>query len=285
MTPRASADAERWRLHDEREFLLRSLADADAEHEAGDLSDDDHAALQRRDSERLAQVEEALAGGGPATAMGPGPSRVSRPERDPTTSRPEGRARGTGTRRRARHALVAGGGIAAIVAGIIVLVVSLTTARLPGESSSGSVELARPQEIARELAQAADLENRGNLSQALEVYQQVLGQDPSQPQALAERGWIEYEAGVTAGDSALVGRGRASVLQAIAAQPHGYAPHLYLGMIDFQHDHDPAAAVVQFRLFLAGKPPSQLIANAAPYLRESFAQVGQPLPAGVPPAS
>ena len=32
---------DRWYLADEREFLRRSLDDAEREHEAGDLSDDD----------------------------------------------------------------------------------------------------------------------------------------------------------------------------------------------------------------------------------------------------
>jgi hypothetical protein len=36
---------ERWFLSDQREFLLRSLEDAAREHQAGDLSDEDHAVL------------------------------------------------------------------------------------------------------------------------------------------------------------------------------------------------------------------------------------------------
>ena len=62
----ATADAdpaadERWYLTDEREFLRRSLEDADREHEAGDLSDEDHAVLVARDTARLAEVEAELA--------------------------------------------------------------------------------------------------------------------------------------------------------------------------------------------------------------------------------
>ena len=52
---------ERWYLTDERDFLRRSLADADREREAGDLSVEDHALLVARDRARLAEVEEELA--------------------------------------------------------------------------------------------------------------------------------------------------------------------------------------------------------------------------------
>src|SRR5580692_8281782 len=52
---------ERWYLTDEREFLQRSLADADREREAGDLSVEDHALLVGRDRNRLAEVEAELA--------------------------------------------------------------------------------------------------------------------------------------------------------------------------------------------------------------------------------
>ena len=52
---------ERWYLTDEREFLQRSLSDADREREAGDLSSEDHALLVARDTARLADVEDELA--------------------------------------------------------------------------------------------------------------------------------------------------------------------------------------------------------------------------------
>ena len=53
---------ERWFLTDQREFLRRSLDDAAREHEAGDLSDEDHAVLMARDSARLAEVEAEIGG-------------------------------------------------------------------------------------------------------------------------------------------------------------------------------------------------------------------------------
>ena len=59
---------DRWHLSDERDFLRRSLEDADREHVAGDLSDQDHAALVARDTAKLVEVEAELALLGPDPA-------------------------------------------------------------------------------------------------------------------------------------------------------------------------------------------------------------------------
>ena len=71
---RDDSEDERWHLRDERDFLQRSLADAEREHDAGDLSDEDHAVLVARDSARLTEVEAELAALGP-TAADADPSR------------------------------------------------------------------------------------------------------------------------------------------------------------------------------------------------------------------
>ena len=56
----ARAGDDRWYLNDQRDFLLRSIADAHSEHDAGDLSDADFSLLVARDRRRLADVELAL---------------------------------------------------------------------------------------------------------------------------------------------------------------------------------------------------------------------------------
>ncbi len=75
---------EQWYLTDERDFLQRSLADADREREAGDLSDEDHAVLVARDASRLAEVEDELAAldvAAPVTSDADAPP--SKPSADP----------------------------------------------------------------------------------------------------------------------------------------------------------------------------------------------------------
>ncbi len=303
---------QRWRLEDERDFLVRSLRDADAEHEAGDLSEVDYETLRRRDADRLAAVEAALEGldaksavdsvdaetqtppaeaGSDGAPDGGGPGRGGRgrgaadgeaagaPTAEPSAHRSSQR------RRRRRRNLLGVIGVLAIAAALVVLVVALVSPRLPGEASSGSVNLSPSQEVERQLEQAAALVDQGKLASALTVYQLVLREDPHQPQALAESGWIEYEAGVTTGSSSLITKGRTSVEAAVRAQPDGYAGHLYLGTIDLQQDHDPAAAVGQFQLFLSEDPPASLIRQAATFLRQAYTEDGQPVPSQVSAAS
>ena len=203
-------------------------------------------------------------------------------EEDPEQASPGATKQRTRRRRRNLLGVI---GVLAIAAALVVLVVALVSPRLPGEASSGSVNLSPSQEVERQLEQAAALVDQGKLADALTVYQIVLREDPRQPQALAESGWIEYEAGVTTGSSPLIAKGRTAVEAAVRAQPDGYAGHLYLGTIDLQQDHDPAAAVGQFQLFLSEDPPASLIRQAATFLRQAYTEDGQPVPSQVPAAS
>jgi len=306
----------RWRLEDERDFLVRSLRDADAEHDAGDLNEADYEALRRRDADRLAAVEAALEGldaksadaksadakSADAKSADAKSADAKTPQAEAGSDRaqdeevadeeaagasraePSGHRSSQRTRRRRRN-LLGVVGVLAIAAALVVLVVALVSPRLPGEASSGSVNLSPSQEVERQLEQAAALVDQGKLASALTVYQLVLREEPHQPQALAESGWIEYEAGVTTGSSSLIAKGRTSVEAAVRAQPDGYAGHLYLGTIDLQQDHDPAAAVRQFQLFLSEDPPASLIRQAATFLRQAYTEDGQPVPSQVPAAS
>jgi cytochrome c-type biogenesis protein CcmH len=81
-------------VEERREFLTRSLADADAEYLAGDLSDQDYLALRQRDMLRLAalpaQTDGGWADGGPGDG-GPrdgGPAGGAAPVRPPAGAEP-----------------------------------------------------------------------------------------------------------------------------------------------------------------------------------------------------
>ncbi len=146
-------------------------------------------------------------------------------------------------------------GVAALVAATVVLVVEVTSPRLPGQVATGGAQLSGQRLVDQELDQAAVLADEGKVVTALGVYQTVLSQDPAQPTALAESGWLEWESGSGAGNPGLEQRGRAQVAKAVSAAPSFYAGHLYLGTIDYR-EGDAAAAVGQYRLFLADHPPS-----------------------------
>lgn len=275
MTVRAApVDAEqRRRLEDERDFLLRSIEDLESERAAGDLAAADYEALRDDYTARAAVVLRTLAHVPDHSEAPPGddagvgePNALERPAEAPDAGRP-----------RRRRRLLLWGALAAFAIAAVVLVVAEVTARLPGQTSSGSITLSRTQQLERSLAQAETLENEGKLSQALVLYRQVLAQDPTQEQALAESGWLEYEAGAAAKNSTLLSRGQGDELAAEHTDPSAYAPHLYLGSMLLVENQSSSAAD-EFSRFLASSPPVTVEQTAWPYVVRAFTQAGRPVP-------
>ncbi len=255
---------DRWYLTDERDFLRRSLQDAEREHEAGDLSDEDHAVLVERDAARLTEVEAELA------VLGPVP--VS-----PEAAEPAG-----GAERRPLPLWRRIGIVAAcllIAAGGVILVVHFVQARQPGQSSSGSVSVSQAQQIEQQLGQAAALNNKGNVKGALELYNKVLSEDPANPAALAYAGYLQWDLGSTAHVATLVRIGRAEIETAVKDAPTFYQAHLFDGLVLQNQDHDHAAAVTQFNDFLADGPPAAELSQVAPLVAGAYRSAGEPLPA------
>lgn len=257
-----------WRLRDEQDFLTRSLSDAELEHSTGDLSDEDFEILKKRDLGRLAvttarleeldQLDQLESSSQEVSNAGPLESVRKRP--------------------RAKTLLIATA-VIFLVAAAIVFVARVTKPRLPGQDSSGSITLSGAQRIQSELGQADALVTKGNVKPALEIYHKVLLQDPNEPEALAETGWIEWESGHVIGDSKLVNEGKSYVEKAVKTAPTFYAAHLFLGTILLVQDGEANAAVAQYKLFLAENPPIQDVQNAASYIREAYTKAGVALPA------
>ena len=264
--PRSTEDQRR--LEQERDFLLRSIDDLDAERAAGDVSEEDFAALRGQYTARAAAVLRALeqrptddvaAKEGPSSTM---------PRRAP---------------RRGRKWLVWGAG-AMFGAAAVVLVVAEVTSRLPGETSSGSVSLPAAEQLQRTLGQAQVLESEGKASQALGLYHQVLQRDPTQEQALAESGWLEYEAGVAARNAKLLSTGQSTEQQAEEVDPQAYAPHLYLGSMLLAEGQSTEAAS-EFSEFLTSDPPVAAEQAAWPFVVRAFSGAGRPVPPTPPGVS
>jgi cytochrome c-type biogenesis protein CcmH/NrfG len=263
--------ADRWHLEDEAEFLRRSLEDAKSELEAGDLGRADYDALCRRDEARLGAVQAALG------ALDAEDQQEAEAEAEEERRAP---------RRRGRWLLAVG--VAALVAGATLLAFDLASPRAPGQPITGSLKVDTAKQIEVQLAQASALLSENSTSatqEALTVYAHVLSEDPRQPQALAETGWLEWEAGLHSNDRPLRNEGTTLVKRSLAVEPDDYAAHLFLGTIDFEGAHDTAAAITQYQAFLAERPPAQLIASAAPFLRAAYSAADLALPAGVPPAA
>jgi hypothetical protein len=253
---------ERWYLADERDFLRRSLADAEQEHRAGDLSDDDHAVLVARDTARLAEVEAEL------DALGPVPAAAASQSDDPPERRPLPLWRRVGI------------GVACllIASGVVILVVHYAQARQPGQASSGSVTLSEAQQITQQLTQAQTQNNQGNTKGALELYNKVLSEDPSNPAALAYAGYLQWDVGSSAHVPSLVKIGRAEIQKSVQESPTFYQSHLFLGLVLLNQDHNAAAAVMQFNDFLADAPPAAELPQVAPLVVSAYQGAGDPLP-------
>ncbi len=272
--PRAAARGptdrdERWYLTDERDFLRRSLEDATREHEAGDLSDEDHALLVARDTSRLAEVEEELA------ALDPAPVAASLPQ-EPTAEPPASAARTAWPLWRRVGIVVA---CLFILGGGVILVVHFVQARQPGQASSGSVSLSQAQLIEQQLQQALTLNNKGNTVGALELYDKVLSEDPSNPAALAYAGYLQWNDGSAAHVASLVKIGRSEIETAVTDSPSYFQGHLFYGLVLENQDHNHAAAVAQFDDFLADDPPPAEPPQVAGLVTGAYQAAGTPLPA------
>jgi tetratricopeptide (TPR) repeat protein len=273
----SGAADERWYLNDQREFLIRSLADAATEHDAGDLTDEDFALLTARDQRKLEEVEEDLARLAPVEVGSHSASEVTG-ENDAAGDEA---APAVGLRRMSRRRVV---GIvlccALIIAGVVILVDHAISPRLSGQAVSGSIVSSKEDLIEEELQQAAIDNNNGQLTQALVLYKKVLVDDPTDPTALAQSGWLEWTAGATSKSTKLRTVGQDSEEAAIRVAPNFWGGHLFLGLILYnQKSPNLSAAVMQFNQFLADGPPAGEVQAVGSLIGGAYKAAGVPIPA------
>jgi len=264
-------------LDDERSFLLDSLEDLERERAAGDLSDADYEVLRDRYTRRAAEVLRALDDDSVDTDLD---GAETRPDSAPGPARREMASDlvAANAPPRRRRALLLGGLLAVVAAVAVAVVATQSGTRLPGQTATGSVSLSRGAQLRRTLAQAETLESEGDAADAVPLYDEVLAQDPTQPEALAQLGWLEYEAGVASRDSAVLARAQQLEESALRVEPGAYAPHLYLGSMLLAEGNDNGA-VAQYRQFLADKPPTAEVRAAQQFIDEAFDGAHQPVPA------
>ncbi|MEY2418499.1 MAG: hypothetical protein QOG90_1179 [Actinomycetota bacterium] len=235
-------DADRSELTAEREFLLRSIADLDEEQAAGDLATEDFAALRDDYVARAAVVMRALeADSVPATAPVPR-------DRNPR-----------------RTALVVVACVA--VAGIAGVALAATVgSRQAGAPLTGSL----PESSGDRMARAEQLVQSNKILDALKVYDQIIKDDPKNAPALAERGWVTHAVPGFQQD------GLGYIDRAIAADPSYAEAYFFRGMILWKDNHDPAAAVAEFRLFLANSPGGPEEQTVKSLLHDAATEAGIP---------
>ncbi len=247
-------------LAEERDFLLRSLRDLEAERSAGDVDDHDYAVLEEGYTARAAAVLHALDGRRDAAG-------------DETVP---GAARPLRSRLRPRSVIVAAVVVVfAVAAGI--LVARNAGQRLPGQTVSGSTPGSQVQQL---LAKAAADVQANDILGALKTFQQVLAIDPRNVEALAGQGWLVAITGNTAHDRSLLDRGLASIRSAEQIDPSYASAHFFAGSI-LLDEGDAKGAVTEFQQYLTADPSSPQAALVRKDLQTAQALAAGTLPPGV----
>ena len=251
----------------EREFLLASIQDLEAEHATGTLGEEDYSELRNRYVRRAAEVLRAIEAAGVEPPEHNGERRPRRP----------GRVRARLATRRARRFLLIGATIcfAAVVA---ILAASMAGVRLPGQTPTGSVSLSVAQTVRTELTQAAVLSSEGQVTEALALYGKVLAVAPEQPEALAYRGWLVRLTGLAGHDAQLVRTGDASLARAVVVAPRYADARALDGVALLEDGGHLAAALVQFRAFIADGAPGTLLKALGPEMAAAFGRAGDTVP-------
>ena len=252
-------------LAEERDFLLKSLDDLEAEHDAGDVDEHDYTVLKVSYTARAAAVLRAL----DQLVVGP-----TKPPRVAPVAR-----------RRATRGTVAILAVVVIFAGVAgTLVMRTAGQRLPGDNVSGSTPTSP---VAKLLAQAQRQFQNQQLLDAVKTYDEVIALDPRNPEALAYKGWLLRLAGHQGNDQALVDRGLQSIRAAEAANPSYPDAHFFVGETLLKDKNDPAGAISEFEQFLADNPPPDYAPVVQGELTAARAQLGAPATsiAPVPPTT
>ena len=224
------------------EIALReaSLTDARRELATGELTAEQFAEIEQRESHALTIARAALEAFSLVVVEEPRP-------------------------RKRRRSLLLIAFIAFLLVLAMLLIATLTI-RQPGTSSTGAVTLDRAQKITQLLEEAqADTANSDYVA-ALSAYQQVLDLDGGNITALTQTGWLDFSAGSAAHNVTLTNLGIADLRRAISLAPRSAAPRLYYAIAAFSTPGNRALAVREFRVFLSLSPSAAQRAVAEPFL-------------------
>jgi tetratricopeptide (TPR) repeat protein len=231
-------------LVEEREFLLQSIRDLDAEFGAGDLDADDYRTLRDDYTARAAAVLRRLDGSNDsitADRTAPFGANVA----SSTLPRPKATPRG--------RAVAAAAVLALVSAGAGYAVATSAGERLATDEASGNIVEGSTDRITK----AQLLVSEGRILEAVRVYDDLLREDPENPVALAQRGWLL----IRVGEPSLVDRGLASIDRAIALEPDFADAHFFRGMALLRAKGEPAMAIEAFEQGLATNPPPEVRAG------------------------
>ncbi len=219
-------------LEEERRFLLRSLADLEREHDAGDVDVDDYQTLRDGYTVRAASVLRSI---------DEGRSSAPRP--------PAGNWR--------RHLVVAV--VVLVVAGGLGWFVARSSGqRLAGQELSG---LDPRDEIQVLLAQARAV-SLEDPAQAAALYGEVIGRDPDHVEALTYYGWTTALTAATTSDAQAAGEllldAVTQLSRATELDPSYPDPFCFLGIVEYRFLGEAEVALPNVDKCLAGGPPADV---------------------------
>ena len=238
---------------DEISLLERSIDDARIEFERGELDERRYAQLLERDQATIARLQDELRN----LDSPPSSERSHESNIDERQPEPVGRSLSRG--------FVFSLAVVVVFIGALAIWLSLGSSNSPRSQRDAIVSL-----LNRADGQVQD----NKPAEALVLYNQVLKMDPTQSQALAESGWLTFEAGMVAGSKPLIAHGESLVREASSVDPSLYAAHLYLGVIELLANRDAKAAMVQFDIFESLHPPAKWRSLAAPYIAQASKGLG-----------
>ncbi|HEV7862835.1 MAG TPA: tetratricopeptide repeat protein [Acidimicrobiia bacterium] len=254
-------------LESERDFLLRSISDLDAERAAGNLDDERYQALKDDYTARAAAVLRSIEEG-----------RDARPTPPPAPR---------------KRKLLTGGGVLAFVLVAALALAAAAGKRHDGQTISGNAQSGggapssggaapgseaadparraalerqvkeHPDDAAAHLVYARYLLEAGEPTEAVKEYVTSAKIDPKNPEANAYAGWVLFLAAQSANaDPAtateLIDRALTRLDAAVDSADDYPDAHFFRGMVQFRGKNNPKAAVPDFERYLALVPDGPL---------------------------
>jgi hypothetical protein len=256
-------------MEEERDFLIRSLHDLEAEHDAGDIDDEDYESLRddytARAARLLRELESPEAEGAPVLEAPPagGAQAADGSAASPVASAADSSLGPDAKRRRvrrpwARWQIGVAAAIVVIVAGLVGWQIGHnSSARQPGQTITGGNTTTGGSLSAQKFSQLltqAESEAQANPVAAIKAYNQVLTAYPDQPQALTEEAWIYAQGGYLSQSQSLL-------TEEEKANPTYDPAYGYLGIVQFGLKNY-SAAVTQLTFYLGHGPDPALKAQA-----------------------
>ncbi len=225
---------------DERDFWLSSLDDLDEELAAGDLSPQDHEVLTRTYTRQAAQA---------LRSHEPGTDELASNELDEAAEQSDqamSQSHRQRRRKRRKQAVLLGGLVAVGVVGGLLLA-NAVGSRYSGDTITGNDAVFSVPGLLRNAEESAAA---GNLSEAIAIYDQVLERSPTQPTALAYKGWLLSLQGSDAAATDILA-------DAVAAAPNYPDARAFSSIVLFRSG-DCEGAAQELAAFDATEPPDFL---------------------------